>query len=180
MRLLVLLLASVITLSACTSKPEGVQPVTGFQLEQYLGTWYEIARLPHSFEEGLSSVTAEYSVREDGGVKVVNRGFDAQNEKWEEAEGKAYFVKDASTGYLKVSFFGPFYASYIIIELDEEYRYAMVSGPDREYLWILSRTPKLRDSTLNALVDRAEELGFDTDKLIYVEQNQQIGEFSPL
>lgn len=91
--------------------------------------WYEIARLDHSFERGLEQVTAEYSLREGGGVQVKNRGFSNKKNKWSEAEGKAFFVGKASEGYLKVSFFGPFYGSYVVFELDKDnYQYAFVSG----------------------------------------------------
>lgn len=107
-------------LGGCVKLPENVQPVTGFEPDRYLGTWYEIARLDHSFEEGLSKVTAEYSLRDDGGIRVINRGFSAEKNEWQEAEGKAYFVEDKDTGYLKVSFFGPFYGAYGIFELDKE------------------------------------------------------------
>jgi apolipoprotein D and lipocalin family protein len=98
-------------LSGCLGMPEGVYPVEGFDINQYTGKWYEIARLDHSFERGLNNVTAQYSLRDDGGVKVINRGFSPAENKWKEAEGKAYFVKDPNVGYLKVSFFGPFYGS---------------------------------------------------------------------
>ncbi|WP_051687258.1 lipocalin family protein [Microbulbifer sp. HZ11] len=160
-------------MSACTGVPDGVEPVEDFEINRYLGTWYEIARLDHSFERGLSQVTAQYSLREDGGVKVVNRGFDAENAKWQEAEGKAYFVDAPNVGHLKVSFFGPFYGSYIVFELDEDYRYSMVSGPDRSYLWLLSRTPTVPDAVLQRYVRRARELGFDTEALILVAQKPQ-------
>lgn len=108
----------VFILSGCVGIPEGIKPVENFQLERYLGTWHEIARLDHSFERGLSKVTADYSLREDGGINVVNRGFSADNNAWQEAQGKAYFVNEADKGHLKVSFFGPFYGSYIVFELD--------------------------------------------------------------
>lgn len=100
-----LLLLSLVTLFGCTSKPDGVEPVNYFDLEPYLGKWYEIARLDHSFERGLSNVTAEYRLREDGGVKVTNRGYSEEDQQWSEAEGKAYFVEDETVGHLKVSFF---------------------------------------------------------------------------
>jgi apolipoprotein D and lipocalin family protein len=105
------LLATILAvfLSACTGAPEGVEVVSGFDLNRYLGTWYEIARLDHSFERGLSSITATYSLRDDGGVRVINRGYNAEEGEWDEAEGKAYFVGDEDVGQLKVSFFGPFY-----------------------------------------------------------------------
>lgn len=105
-----------------------VEPVNNFDLEPYLGKWYEIARLDHSFERGLSNVTAEYQVREGGGVKVINRGYSEEERQWSEAEGKAYFVEDKTVGHLKVSFFGPIYSSYIVFELGENYDYAFVSG----------------------------------------------------
>ena len=165
-----LLAAVAIFLTACTGAPEGVEPVSGFELNRYLGTWYEIARLDHRFERGLSNVTATYSLRDDGGVRVINRGYDAEDGEWSEAEGKAYFVGDEDTGQLKVSFFGPFYGGYNIIELDKEgYRYSMVAGPDRSYLWILSREPDLDDAVLERLLAKAGELGFPLGELIMVE-----------
>ena len=158
--------------AACTGAPEGVEPVTGFELDRYLGTWYEIARLDHSFERGLSNVTAGYSLRDDGGVRVVNRGYNAEDGEWDEAEGKAYFVGDEDVGQLKVSFFGPFYGGYNVIELDKNgYQYSMVAGPDRSYLWILSRTPDLDDAVLERLLAKAGELGFPLGELIMVEHD---------
>lgn len=157
-------------LAACTGAPEGVEPVAGFELNRYLGTWYEIARLDHSFERGLSHVTADYSLRGDGGVTVVNRGYNAEDEEWNEADGKAYFVGDEDVAQLKVSFFGPFYSGYNVIELDREgYRYAMVAGYNRSYLWILSRTPDLDDAILERLLAKADELGFAVGELIMVD-----------
>ena len=155
-------------LSACTGIPEGVSPVNGFELNRYLGVWYEIARLDHRFERGLSDIRAEYSLNDDGGVKVVNSGYDADEGRRQEAEGKAYFIENPDIGRLQVSFFGLFYGAYNIIALDKTgYRYAMVSGPDRSYLWILARTPKLDKETLQQLILEAEHLGFATDKLIF-------------
>ena len=159
-------------LSGCTGSPDGVSVVTGFELDRYLGSWYEIARLDHSFERGLSAVTANYSLRDDGGVHVINRGFSTESGEWDEAIGKAYFVGDSDVGQLKVSFFGPFYGGYNIIELDKSgYRYSLVAGPDRDYLWILSRTPQMKPNVLQSLVNRAGELGFATDELIFVEHD---------
>lgn len=156
-------------LTGCVDLPEGVRPVENFRLERYLGRWYEIARLDHRFERGLSRVTADYSLREDGGVRVVNRGFDTADKVWKEAEGKAFFVWGPDTAYLKVSFFGPFYGSYVILDLDHEhYRYSLVCGPDRSYLWILARTPDLDRKVRERLVAKAAALGFATEKLIFV------------
>jgi apolipoprotein D and lipocalin family protein len=168
-----LLFASLLTLSACTGKPDGVVAVTDFELDRYLGKWYEIARLDHSFERGLSNITAEYSLRDDGGVKVINSGFSIEDNEWQQAEGKAYFVNEADTGHLKVSFFGPFYGSYIVFELDKkDYQYAFVSGPDTSYLWLLSRKPQLDAKVTEQFVKHSQELGFDTSKLIYVEHDK--------
>lgn len=159
-------------LSGCVGMPANVQPVGNFELDRYLGTWYEIARLDHSFERGLSRVTAHYSLREDGGVRVVNRGYSAKDGKWKQAEGRAYFVQDPRTGFLKVSFFGPFYGSYVIFELDREnYAYAVVSGPDTSYLWILARDPVMDEGLKKDLVARAAARGFDTQGLIFVEHD---------
>ena len=155
-------------LSGCTGMPDGVSPVQNFELNRYLGTWYEIARLDHSFERGLERVTAEYSMREDGGVRVVNKGYSPETGKWSEIEGKAYFVGDRDVGHLKVSFFGPIYASYVVFELDNEYSYAFVSGNSTSYLWLLARTPDVSEDVRARLRKRASELGFDTDKLIFV------------
>ena len=166
------LLASAAMLAGCTGLPEGVRPVGEFDLERYLGKWHEIARLDHSFERGLSRVTAEYSLREDGGVRVVNRGFDREAGAWDEAVGKAYFVEDEDTGYLKVSFFGPFYGSYVVFELDPDYRHAFISGPNRDYLWLLARTPTVDEAVLERFRARATELGFDLSELILVEQDE--------
>jgi apolipoprotein D and lipocalin family protein len=164
-----LILCLVFLLAGCVGIPDGVKPVENFQLERYLGKWYEIARLDHSFERELSRVSAEYSLNNDGSVRVINRGYLASENKWKQAEGKAYFVKNPDQGFLKVSFFGPFYGSYVILELDHKnYSYALVCGPDRSYLWLLARTPKINDELKNALVAKASSLGFKTESLIYV------------
>ena len=159
----------VLLLTACTGIPEDVSPVTDFDVSRYLGTWYEIARLDHSFERGLQQVTAEYSLREDGGIRVVNQGFNTDKKRWERAEGKAYFIGSEDVGRLKVSFFGPFYGAYNIIELDkQDYRYAMVCGPDKSYLWILAREPVLDKSIIDRLLTIASTANFDISRLIFV------------
>ena len=164
-----LLLMSVVFLGGCLGMPQSVKPVNEFQLESYLGTWYEVARLDHSFERGLSNISAQYSLRGDGGVKVINRGYSIDKGEWKEAEGKAYFVEGSDQGYLKVSFFGPFYGSYIVFELDKQgYQYAFVSGPDTDYLWLLSRTPQVAPEVLEKFKQMSKERGFNTDELIYV------------
>jgi len=163
-------LLSVLLCTGCVGIPENVEPVNDFDIEKYLGQWYEIARLDHSFERGLSAVTANYSMRSDGGVRVLNRGYSAEKDAWEDAQGKAYFVDATDLGYLKVSFFGPFYGSYIVFELDHEgYQYSLVSGPDKSFLWLLARTPQIDEGIKTMLIEKASDLGFDTSQLIYVE-----------
>jgi len=167
----IILLMSVM-LSGCVGLPSGIIPVSNFDSNRYLGKWYEIARLDHSFERGLTNVTAEYSLRDDGGIKVLNRGFLAKDNKWKEAEGKAYFVNQKNEGHLKVSFFGPFYGAYGIFELDQEnYQYAFVAGPNTSYLWLLARTPTVSDEIIKRFVNKSQKLGFDTDSLIFVKQD---------
>jgi apolipoprotein D and lipocalin family protein len=159
-------------LTSCTGLPKGLKPVETFDVNRYLGTWYEIARLEQSFEKGLDNISAHYSLAEDGGLKVLNQGRNHETGEWKQAEGKAYFIGPPTVGRLKVSFFGPFYGSYNIIALDgENYQYSMVTGRNRSYLWILARTPTLPRQTLDALIDKARRLGFDTGKLIMVEHS---------
>jgi len=170
-----LLLSSVLSLAllaGCVGRPDNIVPVSNFNTTKYLGKWYEIARLDHSFERGLSHVTADYSLRQDGGLKVVNRGYKDGDAVWKESEGKAYFVDKKDEGYLKVSFFGPFYGSYIVFDLDrQDYGWSMISGPDKSYFWLLSRTPTMDPALQKRLIDKAQALGFDTSKLIIVKQN---------
>ena len=174
-RLVMLSIAALLTAS-CTGVPNGVQPVTDFDVNRYLGKWYEIERLDHSFERGLTNVSAEYSGRDDGAINVVNRGYDESSGKWKQVRGKAYFIGDNTVGSLKVSFFGPFYGGYHILVLDKQnYAYSMVCGPNRSYLWILAREKKLDDRILSDLKAKARQWGFDTDKLIFVKQDREEG-----
>ena len=168
-----LILLIVALLSACMGVPDNVKVVDNIVANQYLGTWYEIARLDQSFERGLEKISATYTAKDDGSIKVVNRGFQVAKNEWKEAVGKAYFVdppnaNKTNTGKLKVSFFGPFYGAYNIIALDVNYQHVMICGPDKSYLWILSRTPQLAEPIKRDLIAKAKVLGFATDKLIYV------------
>ena len=166
MAMKILSLVLVLLFTGCVTLPDGVTPVVGFRVEKFLGKWYEVARLDHPFERGLTRVSAEYSVREDGGLRVVNRGYSARENRWKQAVGKAYFVQDPRQGFLRVSFFGPFYGAYVVVDLDHEYyRYALVCGPDRSYLWILSRSPEMQADVRDRLVAKAAALGFDTSAL---------------
>lgn len=169
LRTLVVLSLSLL-LGSCTGVPEGIRPVQDFELARYLGRWYEIARLDHPFERGLSHVTAEYSLRDDGSVRVLNRGYAAEQREWKQAEGTARFAGAPQVGHLLVSFFGPLRASYVVFELDrEDYGYALVSGPDRSALWLLARSPRIEPSLRDALLAKAATLGFDTGALIFVD-----------
>lgn len=163
------LVLAFLLLSGCIGIPDNIKPVTPFDVSRYLGKWHEIARLDHSFERGLTDISAEYSQREDGSIKVVNRGYSVEKKEWKEAEGWAYFVKNPDIAYLKVSFWRPFYGSYIVFDLDKYYQYSLISGPDKSYFWILSRTPHIDRDLKAKLVKKAEQLGFDTGKLIYAD-----------
>jgi apolipoprotein D and lipocalin family protein len=158
------------SLFACTGMPEGVKPVENFNLDKYQGIWYEIARLDHSFERGLEQVTAEYKLMPNGYVKVTNRGFSTKENAWNVATGKAKFVDREDIGFLKVSFFGPFYASYVIFELDEQYQYSFVTGPDTSYLWLLSRTPNPDKAVIDKFITMSKGLGFNTSDIIFPKQ----------
>jgi apolipoprotein D and lipocalin family protein len=170
MRYAVKILATAV-LGGCASAPEGLQPVTGFQADRYLGTWYEIARLDHPFERGQTKVTAEYSQRDDGSIQVVNRGYDVRRGKWREARAVARFIGPKDVASLRVTFFWPFSGAYHVIALDREgYEYALVTSSSRDYLWILARQKQLDPAIQNELLAKAKGWGFRTEDLIFVEQ----------
>lgn len=182
MKKLILIVFS-LSLMACMGVPDNVKVVDGVDANQYLGSWYEIARLDHSFERGLEQVTATYSKNPDGSIKVINKGYDPIKKEWKEAEGKAYFIdaphQDGTyTGKLKVSFFGPFYGAYNIMALDKPYyNYVMICGPNKSYFWILARTPQLTYPIKQELISEAKKLGFATEDLIHVNQVPDSREF---
>lgn len=155
---------------SCVGIPENIKPVEPFNAQKYLGKWYEIARLDHSFERGLTAINAEYSLNEDKSLSVLNRGYSVTDKTWKEAKGVAYFANNPNQGHLNVSFFRPFYASYIVFELDENYQYSLVTSWDKSYFWILARSPKIDEKLKSALIAKAKALGFETEKLIYVNQ----------
>ena len=170
--LAVLFLGAALALAGCaTAPPPGVSVVTPFDVNRYLGTWLEVARLDHRFERGLSRVSATYRLNDDGSVKVLNRGYNAEKGEWSDAEGRAVFTGDSNTGSLKVSFFGPFYGGYHVIALDPAYRWAMVIGPDPSYLWILSREAQLPPGVRERLLAQAAQAGVDTTELIWVDHS---------
>ncbi len=158
-------------LASCTvTTPDGITPVSGFEADRYAGTWYEIARLDFFFERGLDNVTATYELNPDGTVRVLNRGYETSTCRLQEREGRAEFVGSPDVASLAVSFFANFAGGYNVFILDDDYRYAVVAGSDRHYLWILSRTPQIGEATLDRLVSEAAAAGFDVSKLVYVDQ----------
>lgn len=161
-------------LNSCASKtiPDKAEAVQNFDKTKYLGKWYEIARLDFKFEKGLNNTTAEYSLREDGKIKVDNKGFDYKKKEWEQSIGKAKFVSDEKIAMLKVSFFGPFYAGYNVIAIDEDYQYALVVGSSLDYLWILSREKSIPENIKKEYLKTAEKIGYTTADLIWVEHNK--------
>lgn len=158
---------------ASTAPPAGVTAVSPFDLQRYQGRWYEIARLDHRFERGMTNVSAEYTPQPDGSVRVVNRGYQPESGNWREAVGKGLFTGPSHVGSLKVSFFGPFYGGYHVVALDPDYRWALVLGADTEYCWILARDKALGAAARDAIVARAKALGVDTSALIWVRHDRQ-------
>jgi len=170
--LLTVAIAALALLSSCATMPKGAVVVGSFEKEKYLGKWYEIARYDFVFEKNLNNTTAEYALRNDGKISVLNRGYNYVTKKWSEAKGKAKFRGADTKGELEVSFFGPFYAAYNVIALDNDYQYALVAGNSLKYLWILSREKTIPSEVKNNYLSIAESLGYDTSKLIWVEHDK--------
>ena len=156
-------------LTACNTQkiPEGATPVKNFNVEKYLGQWYEIARYDFAFEKNMDNTMAEYSLNNDGTIQVVNSGYDYKKEKWKKAKGVAKFRDDENTGALKVSFFGPFYAPYNVIALEGNYQYALVTGKNLKYLWILSREKTIPDEIKVKFLNQAKDLGYNINELVW-------------
>ena len=151
--------------------PDGATAVKPFDLNRYLGKWYEIARFDFKQERGLNNTSAHYSLNDDGSVRVVNRGFNYEKGEWKEATGKARFVNGPDEAMLKVSFFGPFYSGYNVIAIDSEYRYALIAGESLDYLWLLSREKTMPKEIKQAYVGKAASIGYDTTRLLWVEHD---------
>lgn len=158
-------------LHSCTVRvPSNIQPVTGFQSEKYLGKWYEIARLPMRFEKNLDNTTANYSMKEDGSLRVINRGHHQKTGRWKEAEGEARFLGDPATAALKVAFFKPFWGGYNVIDL-VDYQYVLVAGDSTKYLWILSRETTIPSDIKDRFLQKAKAAGYATEDIIWVKQD---------
>ena len=166
-------LVGIFSFGSCITIPKGAIPVKPFDKEKYLGKWYEIARMDFRFERNLNNTTADYSINNDGSIKVDNRGFNYKTNKWKQAIGKAKFIGEDNVAKLKVSFFGPFYSGYNVIALDKEYKYALVAGKNLYYLWILSRETTIPEDVKQKYLKIAEELGYKTSELIWVEHNKK-------
>lgn len=158
--------------SCSTSIPANATAVQNFEKEKYLGKWYEIARMDFRFEKDLNNTTAEYSVREDGKIKVDNKGYNYVKKEWSQAIGKAKFADKEDVAMLKVSFFGPFYTGYNVIALDADYQYALVAGKNTDYLWILSREKTIPENIKTEYLKIAEEIGYKISDLVWVEHDK--------
>lgn len=164
--------AALFLISSCKTIPNNAVAVKPFDLSKYLGKWYEMARIDFKFEKGLNNVTATYSLNENGSVKVDNKGFDYVKNEWKNSVGKAKFVGSEDEAKLKVSFFGPFYSGYNVIAIDKSYKYALVAGKNTNYLWILSREKQLPESVKKDYLAIASKIGYNVDRLIWVEHNK--------
>ncbi len=152
-------------LVGCRKRTIDNSVVNDFDLNRFLGNWYEVARFDHRFERGMDHTRAAYILREDGKVDVRNTGM--KNGRKSEAKGIAK-VTDVP-GLLRVSFWGPFYSDYRVLMLDKDYQYALIGSGSDKYLWILSRTPRLSDETKARILAEAQRRGYDTDKLLWVQ-----------
>lgn len=171
---LFLMFIAAATASCSYGPPEGVSVIRPFKADRYLGQWYEIARLDHRFERGLSDIQAIYRAQPDGTLEVTNRGYDVKEGAWHEAIGRAKWVGSPEEGALKVSFFGPFYGAYNVVALDEKsYRWSLVMGPDRSYFWILAREKQLDEGLKQDLLRKARTLGIPTEQLIWTPQSRK-------
>lgn len=165
-------LITISILSSCRSIPKGAIAVSPFDSKKYIGKWYEIARLDFRFERDLNNTTANYSLNDNGTIKVVNRGYNYKTNEWKEAVGKAKFVSASDVGKLKVSFFGPFYSGYNVIAIDAEYKYALIAGKNLKYLWLLSREKTMPENVKQDYLKKAQDLGYNSSALVWVEHDQ--------
>lgn len=167
----VIFLLFILAFTSCKTIPRGAVAVKPFEQDRYLGTWYEIARLDYNWEKNLDNVTATYSLKENGDIKVDNKGHNYKKDKQERSIGKAKPVGNPKEGKLKVSFFGPFYSGYNVIAIDKDYKYSLVAGRNTKYLWILSRTKTIPESVKKDYLKKAEALGYNTEELVWVKHD---------
>ncbi|MCL4123642.1 UNVERIFIED_CONTAM: hypothetical protein GTU68_021602 [Idotea baltica] len=172
-RNLFIILVTTLGIYSCTTIPKNVTAVKSFEKEKYLGKWYEIARFDFRFERNLDNTTAEYSLKENGNIKVDNQGYNTVKNEWTQAIGKAKFVGKDDIAMLKVSFFGPFYSGYNVIAIDKEYKYALVAGKSLKYLWILSRETTIPEDVKTKYLNIAQSAGYDTSKLLWIKHDRK-------
>jgi apolipoprotein D and lipocalin family protein len=173
---LLLIFSLILFLSYTNTKSQMINKTTvkELNLNRYLGTWYEIARFPHSFEKNLVGVTATYSLRDDGKIKVLNQGYkNTLDGELSVAVGKAKIPNKLEPAKLKVSFFWIFYGDYYVLELDENYQYVMIGSSSPKYFWILCRTPQMDSATYEMLLEKARKRGYNLDKLVKVLQPEK-------
>lgn len=174
---LIVVTGIIILFNSCASIPQKAKPVENFEVNRYLGTWYEVARFDFRFEKDLDNTSANYTLDKKGNVIVLNSGYNFVKNKWSKADGLAKFRGDKNIAALKVSFFGPFYSGYNVIALDENYQYALIAGKNLDYLWILSRTKELPEEIKTEYLKIAEEIGYDTSRLIWIKHDKDDNPF---
>jgi len=174
---LIVVIGIIILFNSCASIPQKAKPVENFEVNRYLGTWYEVARFDFRFEKDLDNTSANYTLDKKGNVIVLNSGYNFVKNKWSKADGLAKFRGDKNIAALKVSFFGPFYSGYNVIALDENYQYALIAGKNLDYLWILSRTKELPEEIKTEYLKIAVEIGYDTSRLIWIKHDKDDNPF---
>ncbi|GAB1419631.1 lipocalin family protein [Bacteroidales bacterium] len=174
---LIVVIGIIILFNSCASIPQKAKPVENFEVNRYLGTWYEVARFDFRFEKDLDNTSANYTLDKKGNVIVLNSGYNFVKNKWSKADGLAKFRGDKNIAALKVSFFGPFYSGYNVIALDENYQSALIAGKNLDYLWILSRTKELPDEIKTEYLKIAEDIGYDTSRLIWIKHDKDDNPF---
>ncbi|AUZ04648.2 lipocalin [Vitreoscilla sp. C1] len=167
-----------IGLSACQSTQTNRQKtdfktlaVEDFDVQRYMGKWYEVARFDFKWQKNLKNVTADYTLQNDGSIQVDNQGSDITTLERKQSIGKAKSNGNANNGALKVSFFGPFYSEYNVVQLDPDYRYALIFGENNDYMWLLSREKTMPDSVKQKYLNFAQQSGYDLNRLVWTQQD---------
>ena len=172
MKKYILIISSVLFILGCSDKVQNLKTVKSIDINKYLGKWYEIARYQHSFEKDCKNVTATYTLKEDGTIKVVNQCTNMKNNKTKKAIGSAYNI-DETNSKLKVSFFWPFYGNYWILDIDKNYSYSIIGEPSRTYFWILSREKHLDENIKQDILNKLSSYGYSEKLLIWTVQESK-------
>lgn len=168
-----ILAISLLGVFSCRSIPKGANVVNDFDANKYMGNWYEIARIDFKYERNLNNTAAQYSLKDNGDIKVINSGYNYVNDEWKKREGNAKFREKQNKGALKVSFFGPFYSGYNIYAIDKEYKYVLVGGKNYDYLWILSREKTIPNAIKEQYLKIATDIGYDVNDLIWIAHDKE-------